>query len=126
MNMPHYPYQGDTKFLKQFEHVAPPRNLYNAFVASQDQRIGQLLHKLDSLGLVRTPSLCFQSDNGHSTNERAGSLWWRQQWTLSRSQVQLFEGGIRLPAIISWPLNLPAGQSRAKRLTHAMRATNAG
>ena len=40
LNTPHYPYQGDAKWLKRCEALPYPRNLYAAFVAAQDERIG--------------------------------------------------------------------------------------
>ncbi len=73
MNMPHYPYQGDEKWLEYYEEqgVAYPRNLYAAFLSTQDDRIGMLLKKLDDLGLTENTIIILQSDNGHSTEERA-------------------------------------------------------
>ena len=40
LNTPHYPYQGDAKWLKHFKHLPYPRNLYAAFLAAQDERLG--------------------------------------------------------------------------------------
>ncbi len=71
LNTPHYPYQGDAKWLKHFEHLPYPRNLYAAFLASQDERVGALLAHVDALGLRERTIIAFQSDNGHSTEERA-------------------------------------------------------
>lgn len=51
MNLPHYPYQGDTKWLEYYREkgLAYPRDLYAAFLSTQDERIGQLIEKLDEL-----------------------------------------------------------------------------
>ncbi|MDG1393262.1 MAG: sulfatase-like hydrolase/transferase, partial [Flavobacteriaceae bacterium] len=73
VNMPHYPYQGDAKWLDYYNDkgVSYPRNLYAAFISTLDERIGALLKKLDELGIKDNTIIVFQSDNGHSTEQRA-------------------------------------------------------
>ncbi len=117
MNMPHYPYQGDAKWLEHFKNVPYPRNLYNAFVASMDQRIGDLVAKLDELGLRDNTIIVFQSDNGHSTEERA-HFGGGSSGLYRGAKFSLFEGGLRLPAIISWPGKLATGETRSQ-VAHA-------
>lgn len=111
-NVPHYPYQGDEKWLRYYTGRLPyPRDLYAAFASTLDERIGRVLRKLDELGLREETIVIFQSDNGHSTELRAheggGSAGPYRGYKFS-----LFEGGIRLPAIISWPGHLPEGVVR--------------
>ena len=116
-NMPHYPYQGDPKWLTHYGHLPHPRNLYAAFVSTLDERIGRLLDKVEQLGLTGQTIVIFQSDNGHSTEERAhgggGSAG-----PYRGAKFSLFEGGIRLPGMISWPGHLPEGEVRGQ-LAHA-------
>ncbi len=106
LNSPHYPYQGDAKWLEHFKDLPYPRNLYAAFVAAQDERLGDLFVKLDELGLRGKTIVVFQSDNGHSTEERA-HFGGGSAGPYRGAKFSLFEGGIRLPAIISWPGSLP-------------------
>lgn len=113
LNLPHYPYQGDPKWLKYYQEqgIAYPRDLYAAFLSTQDERIGQLIKKLEDLDLIENTILIFQSDNGHSTEERAH--WGGGSAGIYRGAKQcLFEGGIRVPAAISWPAGIPSGQVR--------------
>jgi arylsulfatase A len=111
LNTPHYPYQGDARWLEAFKDLPAPRRLYAAFLAAQDERIGKLLASVDSLGLRERTIVVFQSDNGHSTEERAffggGSAG-----SYRGAKFSLFEGGIRLPAMISWPGTLPSNEVR--------------
>ncbi|MGC8642099.1 MAG: sulfatase-like hydrolase/transferase [Isosphaeraceae bacterium] len=117
LNTPHYPYQGDPAWLEKTARLPYPRNLYAAFVATFDERIGRLIAKLDELGLREHTIILFQSDNGYSTEERAhgggGSAG-----PYRGAKFSLFEGGIRVPAIISWPGHIPQGEVRGQ-LAHA-------
>jgi arylsulfatase A len=117
LNTPHYPYQGDAKWLDHFKDLPDPRRLYAAFIAAQDERIGKLLASLESLGLRDETIVVFQSDNGHSTEERA-HFGGGCPGAYRGAKFSLFEGGIRLPAIIAWPGHIAAGETR-DQLAHA-------
>ncbi len=111
MNTPHYPYQGDTAWLTRYEKLPYPRNLYAAFLSTCDDRVGQLLTAVDAAGLGERTIVVFQSDHGHSTEERA-HFGGGSAGGLRGAKFSLFEGGIRVPAIIRWPGHLPTGQTR--------------
>jgi arylsulfatase A len=111
INEPHYPYQGDPKWLERYAGLKSPRNLYAAFLSTMDERIGRLIAELDALRLRERTIVIVQSDHGHSTEERAffggGSAG-----IYRGAKYSLFEGGIRVPVIVSWPGHLPEGQVR--------------
>jgi arylsulfatase A len=113
INAPHYPYQGDVKWLAHYAHLKYPRKLYAAFLSTMDERIGRLMAELDKLGLRGQTVVIVQSDHGHSTEERAhfgGGSAGRYRG----AKFSLFEGGIRVPAIVSWPGHIPQGQVRSQ------------
>ena len=111
MNVPHYPYQGHAKWLEYYRRrqVEYPRNLYNAFVSTQDEYVGKLVAKVDALGLRDDTIIIFQSDHGHSTEQRA-HFGGGNAGPFRGAKFSLFEGGIRVPTIISWPGQLAEGQ----------------
>jgi len=113
INLPHYPYQGDPKWLDYYNKkgLAYPRNLYAAFMSTLDDKVGQLLKQLADMGLTKNTIIIFQSDNGYSTEERA-HFGGGNAGNLRGAKASLFEGGIKVPSIISWPGKLPAGQIR--------------
>ena len=113
MNGPHYPYQGDPRWLERYQALPYPRNLYAAFLSSIDERIGGLIQRVDKLGLRDDTIIVFQSDHGHSTEERA-HLGGGSAGPYRGAKFSLFEGGIRVPAIISWPGHLPEGEERSQ------------
>ena len=110
-NTPHYPYQGDPKWLDHYRDVAYPRNLYGRFLSSQDECIGRLLANLEELGLRQNTIVVLQSDHGHSCEERAhgggGSAG-----PYRGAKFSMFEGGLRVPALVSWPGQISEGEVR--------------
>ena len=113
LNMPHYPYQGDDKWLAHYNDLPYPRNLYAAFLSTLDDRLGRLLRVLDEEGIREKTIVVYQSDNGHSLEERA-HFGGGSAGPYRGAKFSLFEGGIRLPAIISWPGRLPEGAVRSQ------------
>jgi arylsulfatase A len=120
INTPHYPYQGTPEWLKYYndQGVSYPRNLYAAFLSTQDDKIGELLHKLEELGLYENTIVIFQADNGYSTEERA-HFGGGSSGIFRGSKFSLFEGGIRVPAAISWPAKIKAGEVRNQMAVNA-------
>ncbi len=111
LNTPHYPYQGYAKWLKHYAKLPYPRNLYAAFLSTQDETIGNLLATLDRLKLRKDTIIVFQSDHGHSHEERA-HFGGGSAGPYRGAKFSMFEGGLRVPAIISWPGKLPEGAVR--------------
>lgn len=113
MNVPHYPYQGSPWWLEKYnkDGVKYPRNLYNAFMSTLDERIGDLLARVDALGLSENTIVVFQSDHGHSNEERAHNGG-GSSGPYRGAKFSMFEGGLRVPAIISWPGHLEEGTVR--------------
>ncbi|MCG8583230.1 MAG: sulfatase-like hydrolase/transferase [Pirellulales bacterium] len=111
INMPHYPYQGDEKWLDHYRDLKYPRNLYAAFMSTIDDRIGQLIAAVEKQGLTDDTIVILQSDHGHSIEERAhrggGSAG-----PYRGAKFSLYEGGIRVPSIIKWPGRVPVGEVR--------------
>jgi arylsulfatase A len=113
VNMPHYPYQGTEKWLQHYRNLPYPRNLYAAFVSTLDERIRDLMKYLEDSGLREQTIIVYQSDNGHSVEERA-HFGGGSSGPYRGAKFSVFEGGIRLPAIISWPGHLPEGEVRGQ------------
>jgi arylsulfatase A len=106
MNTPHYPYQGSPEWLEHYQDLPYPRNLYAAFLSTMDEYIGQLLKKVDDAGLTENTIIVFQSDHGASQEVRAHSGG-GNAGPHRGAKFSLYEGGIRVPAMISWPGKIP-------------------
>ena len=116
INVPHYPLQAADKWRQYYAHLPQPRNMYAAFVSTMDERIGQVLAHLHSLGLEDNTIVIFQSDQGHSTEVRTFNGG-GNAGPYRGAKFSLFEGGIRVPAMISWPGTLPQGEVRDQLCT---------
>nr|WP_299071583.1 sulfatase-like hydrolase/transferase [uncultured Allomuricauda sp.] len=106
INLPHYPLQGTDKWREHYQNMESPRDKYAASISTIDERIGKLMEKLESLGLRDDTIIVLQSDHGHSTEERTFGGG-GNSGIYRGAKFSLFEGGIRVPAIISWPNALP-------------------
>jgi len=110
-NIPHYPLQGQEKYRQMVSHLPEPRKSYAALVSTLDEKIGKVIDKIDQLGLREKTIIIFLSDHGHSvevrTNSGGGSAG-----PYRGHKFTLWEGGIRVPCIISWPGEIPQNQVR--------------
>ena len=117
INIPHYPLQPETKWLDYYKNLKSPRDKYAAFISTMDEKIGLVIDKLRSLKLLENTIVVFQSDQGFSEEERTfgggGSAG-----IYRGSKYSLFEGGVRVPAIISWPGKIPVNETRNQLCTN--------
>ncbi|GAB5404855.1 MAG: hypothetical protein Aurels2KO_30860 [Aureliella sp.] len=111
INWPHYPLQGTDKWREAYSELESPRREYAAFVSAMDERIGWVVNHLEELGLREDTLIVLQSDHGHSVEERT-FFGGGNPGPYRGAKGCLFEAGIRVPAIVSWPAGMPQGEVR--------------
>ncbi|MEC4724575.1 sulfatase [Shewanella sp. D64] len=79
---------------------------YAAMVSNLDDNVGKIIHQLEQLGLRDNTLVIFASDNG-GYDPATSSLPYRGY------KSSLFEGGIRVPLVLTWPAVLPADSQNA-------------
>jgi arylsulfatase len=81
--------------------------LYGDVIEEIDWSVGEILAALQAHGLEEHTLVIFASDNGPflSYGEHAGSAG-----PLRGGKLTTFEGGVRVPCIMSWPGTVPGGQ----------------
>ncbi len=112
-NVPHYPMQGMEKYRKMYAKLEEPRKAYAEFVSTLDEKIGQIIDKIDRLGLRKNTLIIFCSDNGHSVEQRA-NFGGGNTGPFRGHKFTLWEGGIRMPSIVSWPGRIPQNAVRGQ------------
>lgn len=112
-NTPHYPLQPTQKWREYYKDLESPRREYAGFVSSADERIGKILDLLEKEKIRENTIVIFLSDQGHSYEERTGGGG-GNSGPYRGGKFSLFEGGIRVPAIISWKGVIPQGVVRDK------------
>ena len=78
---------------------------YNDVMVAHDEHIGQMLNKLDELGIAEDTIVMYSTDNGPHYNS-----WPDAGITPFRSEKNTnWEGGWRVPAFVRWPAKFKAG-----------------
>ncbi|WP_209404375.1 arylsulfatase [Pseudozobellia sp. WGM2] len=74
-----------------------------------DQQVGEIVSKLEDLGLADNTLIIFTSDNGPHTEGGADPDYFDSNGPLRGTKRDLYEGGIRVPMIAKWPNKVEAG-----------------
>ena len=115
-NAPHYPMHAPEKYLKRFEHLPWDRRIMAAMISAVDDGVGEIRAELERQGILENTLIYFQSDNGPSRETRnwldgtEDPYYGGTSGIFTGHKFSLFEGGVRIPSIVSWPGHIPAGR----------------
>lgn len=95
-----------------------PHAAYAAMITRMDRDIGRLVDLLRTRGVDRQTLVLFTSDNGPHREGGADPAFFNSSGGLRGIKRDLYEGGIRVPMIASWPGTVPAGRVSDHVWTH--------
>ena len=102
---PHSPMQAPPEVIEKYASLPAGkyRREYAAMVDQVDVAVGEILAEIERAGLSDNTIVIFLSDNGGS------APFGGQNQPLRGNKGEVFEGGIRVPAVMRWPGVLKAG-----------------
>jgi arylsulfatase A-like enzyme len=123
-SVPHYPLAEPDRWTDLYEGKIEERSrqLLAASISHMDEGIGRIVQALEQEGIMENTVLVYSSDNGgqdswmntedqydgrYPPDPVLGSNLPLRGW-----KTEVYEGGIRVPAFISWPGTLSQGEMR--------------
>ncbi|BAX79069.1 arylsulfatase [Labilibaculum antarcticum] len=88
-----------------------PFAAFAAMVARTDAYVGQIMAKVEELGIADNTIIMFASDNGPHAEGGANPEFFNSAGGLRGIKRDLYEGGIRTPFIAVWPNKIKAGST---------------
>jgi arylsulfatase A-like enzyme len=105
-NAPHAPHMVTAKYYDRFPQIEDHQErVYAAMVAALDDNVGKVLDAVRASGQAGRTLIVFASDNGCA----AYFPGLCSCWPLRGGKLSYYEGGIRVPFMLSWPGHVPSG-----------------
>ncbi len=86
-----------------------PRTQFAAMITRLDTYVGEIIAKLEELGIAEQTLFIFTSDNGPHQEGGADPEFFNTEARLRGLKRALYEGGMRVPYIAYWPGTIEAG-----------------
>jgi arylsulfatase A-like enzyme len=113
-NAPHMPLQAPADDIARYAHIPDKkRRVYAAMVDVMDRGIGEVVTALEKSGVRDNTLIFFLSDNGgpQSSEQHPGNWNGSSNGPFRGGKGRLYEGGVHVPFILSWPAKIAAGQT---------------
>lgn len=112
---PETPYEGvdDGPEFNQgpYRSQKEPHTAFVSMVQLLDAQVGEIVAKLEGLGIADNTIVVFTSDNGPHTEGGADPEYFDSNGPFRGTKRDLYEGGIRVPMIAAWPGKIRPGST---------------
>ncbi len=92
-----------------YQSVKYPRATYAAMVENLDRHVGEIIEKLEKLGIRENTIIVFASDNGPHQEGGNDPDFFNSNGIYRGYKRDLYEGGIKTSLIANWPNKIQAG-----------------
>lgn len=128
---PHYPHNSPPKWIEPYQEVFDDvwRQHTAATITQMDHEIGRIINVLEQTGQRENTLVLFLSDNGGQEHWDAPEDQYNGRYAAHTTlgdndplrgwKTELYEGGIRVPALANWPGTIPSG-GRVDGPTHVL------
>jgi len=105
-NAPHSKAQAPEEYVKPYGKPGDGPATFAGTVAAMDEAIGKVVAALEEKGMLANTLIIFSSDNGGYVPTKGTS-----NGPLRNGKGTIYEGGIRVCALASWPGKIPSGKT---------------
>ena len=111
----HNPLQALRSDVDQMSHMSGHNlQVYSGMIAALDRSVGKVVEKLKDLDIYGKTLIVFTSDNGGANYIELKDI----NKPYRGWKISFFEGGIRVPFIVSWPNEISPGQKSDSAIHH--------
>lgn len=102
---PHVPKEAPDKYLEQYPELKGDQKIHAAMVTAMDDGIGRIMRSIQENNIAEDTLVLFISDNGGAEHDGASND------PLKGQKQEVFEGGVRVPAVVWWPGHVQSGKT---------------
>lgn len=99
----HAPIMANRRYLDTYTDLDQREAAYSTMIESMDTALGSIMDLLEELDIAQQTIIVFSSDNGGLSAHARGGTPHTHNAPLRSGKGSAYEGGVRVPAIISWP-----------------------
>ena len=109
----HAPYQAPKELIAKYAAKKDPRGkqkspIMGGMMEKVDESLGKIIDKLEALDMMDNTIIIFFSDNGGNMYDVVNGEFPTNNYPLSFGKGNIYEGGIRVPCIVSWKGHIEA------------------